>query len=131
MSRSRINPWLLFGLGTTVVMFWATRGKASEPTQSVSSNMPRRSLPELPGSMAQTAGQIQNAATLWSQLSPVQPLDSGYINFPSGSQAAAATFASGNTRMDAQGNYYVQWGGLTYQLGSQDGAGNWPAQVVG
>jgi hypothetical protein len=79
---------------------------------------------------AVTAQQIAGANSFWSTLTPVVPLASGYITFPSGSQAAAATFGGGNTAMDGNGNLYVQWAGQVYQLGSQDSAGNYPALPV-
>jgi hypothetical protein len=87
-----------------------------------------QNIPELPATMAPTAPEIGSSASLWNNLSPAPGLTSGYINFPSGAQAAAALFP---TRMDANGQYYVQWGGLVYVLGVQDGSGNWPAQAVG
>lgn len=87
-----------------------------------------QNIPELPSSMAPTAPEIGSSASLWDNLTPVQGLSSGYINFPSGAQSAAALFP---TRMDQNGQYYVQWAGLVYVLGSQDGSGNWPAQAVG
>jgi hypothetical protein len=80
---------------------------------------------------AVTGQQTAAAQQLWSTLSPVQPLDSGYITFPSGSQVAASLLGGGNTAMDGNGNYYVSWAGQVYQLGSQDSAGNWPALLVG
>ncbi len=84
--------------------------------------------PELPDTMAPTAAEVSASGSFWDRLQPVQSVDSGYINFPSGAQAAATLF---QTRMDANGQYYVQWGGLVYVLGSQDSSGNWPAQPVG
>lgn len=79
---------------------------------------------------AVTSAQVSAANQFWSTLTPVVPLASGYITFPSGSQAAAATFGAGNTAMDGNGNLYVLWGGQVYQLGSQDSAGNYPAIQV-
>jgi hypothetical protein len=78
--------------------------------------------------MAPTQPEISASGSFWDNLQPVQGLSSGYINFPSGAQAAAALFP---TRMDANGQYYVQWAGLVYVLGNQDSSGNWPAQPVG
>jgi hypothetical protein len=87
-----------------------------------------QNIPELPATMAPTAPEIGSSVSLWDNLTPVPGLTSGYINFPSGAQSAAALFP---TRMDSSGQYYVQWAGLVYVLGSQDGSGNWPAQAVG
>jgi hypothetical protein len=79
---------------------------------------------------AVTAQQVAGANSFWSTLTPVVPLASGYITFPSGAQAAAATFGGGNTAMDGNGNLYVMWAGQVYQLGNQDSAGNYPALAV-
>lgn len=79
---------------------------------------------------ATTAAQVSAATSFWNTLTPVVPLASGYIVFPSGSQAAAATFGGGNTAMDGNSNLYVMWAGNVYQLGSQDSAGNYPALLV-
>lgn len=79
---------------------------------------------------ALTSAQLNQAQAFWGTLSPVIPLASGYITFPSGSQAAATTFGGGNTAMDGNGNLYVQWAGQVFQLGSQDSAGNYPAQAI-
>lgn len=79
---------------------------------------------------AVTASQVAQAQSFWSTLSPVIPPSSGYIVFPSGSQAAATLFGGGNTAMDGNGNLYVQWAGQVYQLGAQDSAGNYPATRV-
>lgn len=84
----------------------------------------------LPGSMAATSGQLSTAASFWQSLTPVQPIPNGYINFPSGAQAAAAAFGYGNTAMDSAGNYYVLWGGQVFELGSMDANGNWPATLA-
>lgn len=79
---------------------------------------------------ATTAAQISAAVSFWGTLTPVVPLASGYIVFPSGAQAAAATFGGGNTAMDGGGNLYVSWAGNVYQLGDKDSAGNYPALLV-
>jgi hypothetical protein len=86
---------------------------------------------ELPGSSAPTADDITAGTSFWDVLNPVTPIATGYINFPSGAQAPAASFSNGLTRMDAGGNYFVQWGGQVYELGSMDAQGNWPATPVG
>lgn len=79
---------------------------------------------------ALTTAQLNQAQGFWGTLSPVMPLASGYVTFPSGSQAAAALFGGGNTAMDGSGNLYVQWAGQVFQLGAKDSAGNYPAQPV-
>lgn len=134
--------WLLGGGGLLAYLFYSRRASASTPVGPVSHLPPQGSvsqtvplpiqagtqnIPELPGSGAVTAPQVAASGSFWDSLTPVQSIDSGYINFPTGSQAAATLF---QTRMDDQGNYYVQWAGLTYLLGSQDSSGNWPAVPV-
>lgn len=86
-----------------------------------------RILPELPGSMAPTATSIGSAADYWSRMAPVQGYSSGYINFPSGSQAAAALFP---VRADVYGSPYVQWAGNLYILVGPDASGNYTATQV-
>lgn len=80
---------------------------------------------------AVTSQQVGAGQAFWSTLQPVTAINSGYITFPSGSQAAAATFVNGNTAVDGNGNAYVLWGGQVYMLGTQDSAGNYPALPVG
>lgn len=138
MTRERTNPWLWFGLGVAGIFWFATRAKAATPsapaTRAIDTGLPIQAgtvnIPELPASMAPTTGELQSSGSLWDTLMPVDPRTSGYINFPGGSQAAAATFRYGNTRVDTQGNTYVQWAGITYQLGPQDASGNWPAMLA-
>lgn len=85
-------------------------------------------IPELPGAQAPTSGELAAGGSFWDTLTPVQAISSGFINFPSGSQAAASEFLP---RMDQSGNYYVQWAGQTYGLGAMDANGNWPAILYG
>lgn len=155
---ARINPWLLFGLGAAGAMWFATRasaaskgGAAPAPSGGGSASAytpggPSVAVPGVsfapsnlqPGVLtstltavpAVTGQQVSQAQSLWDTLQPVTAIDSGYITFPSGSQVAASLMGAGNTRMDGNGNYYVQWGGQVYQLGIQDSSGNWPTQVV-
>lgn len=87
---------------------------------------------EVPGSLAPTSQQIATSGASWDTLTPVDAIASGYIDFPSGTQAAAADFSNGLTRMDpSSGEYYVQWAGETYVLGQMDAQGNWPATLSG
>lgn len=146
-TRSGANRWII-GAGLLGMIGWMLlKNKASAATPTLALPAPSstggglltspgiglpiqagtQSIPELPATMATTSDQLSSAGTFWDTLQPVQSLPSGYINFPSGAQAAAAIF---QTRMDANGSYYVQWAGLTYVLGNQDSSGNWPAQAV-
>lgn len=82
---------------------------------------------ELPGSGATTASQVGRSATLWSEMSYAPAPTSGYVNFPSGAQAAAALF---QVKVDPAGRQIVQWAGRNYALGPQDAMGNYPAILV-
>lgn len=131
---------LLFGGGAAALFIANAKATAAEENPSTvggnptlprlppSSGMPSAGPQFLPGTFAPTGSQAAAANSLWDTLQPVGSLDSGYINFPSGAQAAAALFPA---RMDEYGTYYVQWGGLTYALGSMDGLGNWSALRAG
>jgi hypothetical protein len=106
----------------------AAGGLAPSPAGSVLT-MP--ALQPLPGSMAPTQPQIAGAVSFWDTLAPATPPMSGYIQFPSGSQAAAALFGYGNTAMDNSGNFYVQWAGGVYRLANTpDRSGNWASVQV-
>lgn len=144
---ARINPWLLFGLGAAGMMWFATRAKAAS-TSGQSYTVPAldTSVPGVsfapstlqPGVLtstltavpAVTGQQAAQAQSFWNTLQPVNPPDTGYITFPSGSQVAASLLTGGNTRIDGAGNYYALWGGQVYQLGAMDSSGNWPTQLV-
>lgn len=83
-------------------------------------------LPELPGSIAVTQSEVAQASGLWAGLSSAPNLLSGWVNFPSGSQAAASLF---EVRADAAGNDYVEWSGQVYRLSSPDDSGNYTATL--
>jgi hypothetical protein len=86
-----------------------------------------QNIPELPGEKAPTASQVQSAGPFWDTLTPGTGPSSGYINFPSGTQAAAALF---QVRNDGYGSPYVQWAGLTWILTGPDASGNYTATQV-
>jgi hypothetical protein len=99
-----------------------TSGAIGLPIQAGTQN-----IPELPGSMAPTANDVTTAASYWANMAPAQELTSGYINFPSGSQSAAALFP---VRVDVYGSPYVQWAGNLYILTGPDSSGNYSATQV-
>jgi len=82
----------------------------------------------VPGSYAPTSAEVASAGSFWNQLQPVSGPGEGYVNFPSGSQAAATLLPFG---MDSAGTYYTEWAGQVFQLQGQDAQGNWPAIAVG
>lgn len=101
------------------------------PLNTAYGNLPiqqgTQNIPELPGNMAPTSNNINTAAQYWANMAPVQGFSSGYINFPSGSQAAAALFP---VRADVYGSPYVQWAGQLYILMGPDSSGNYNATQV-
>jgi hypothetical protein len=84
----------------------------------------------VPGSIAPTGSQITAAQAIWQNLTTTTGPYSGYVNFPTGSQAAAA-FLPWAT--DTAGNYYTQWAGQIYIVGvtQPDSNGNYPAKLLG
>lgn len=118
-AQSRDNAYSVPGLNTSVP------GISFAP----STLQPGILTSTLTGIPALTSAQGSQVQGFWGTLSPVVPLASGYVTFPSGSQAAASLFG-GNTAMDGNGNLYVQWAGQVFQLGAKDSAGNYPTQPV-
>lgn len=132
-ARTRsILPWLI-GAGVIGGYFLLTRkASASEVTTPNGAALlmpPSGRMPPagLPGAMAPTATEFTDAASFWTTLGAGDPLSSGYVNFPSGSQAAAAAF---QTRYDPYGSAYVQWAGSVYILIGPDSMGNYTATRV-
>jgi hypothetical protein len=110
---------------------WYTTRKASAATSTLPSVGPGFSPPApVPGAIAPTGSQVTAAAAVWSNLTPTSGPTAGYVNFPSGSQAAA-TFLPWAT--DDAGNYYTQWAGQLYivGVGYTDSNGNYTAKLLG
>lgn len=84
----------------------------------------------VPGSIAPTGSQITAAAAVWSNLTSTTGPNTGYVNFPTGSQAAAALLPWAT---DGAGNYYTQWAGQIYivGVGYTDTNGNYSAKLLG
>lgn len=97
-------------------------GPAGLPMQSGT-----QTIPELPGAEAPTATQINTAAGFWNTLTPGDSLTSGYLNFPSGAQSAAALFP---IRYDGYGSPYTQWAGKVFILTGPDASGNYTATQI-
>lgn len=78
----------------------------------------------LPGSMATTSGALSATNAIWQNLTPTTGPDTGFVNFPSGSQAAAGLL---QWATDGQGNYYTEWAGHIYliDVAQRDGQGNY------
>ncbi len=119
------------GLGAWYLYKNSAQARGTAPAGSALEPVDVTAQYELPGSAAPAAGELSSGAGLWNSLTPVDPIAAGFINFPSGTQAAASEFASGLTRMDQSGAYYVSWAGRVYRLGDMDAQGNWPAILAG
>lgn len=135
MARS--NTGLLVGaaLGLGALYFFMSR-KASAATPAgtpavgpVGSSGRAISAPTLsPGSMATTAGALTATDQIWANLTPTTGPDPGFVNFPSGSQAAAGLL---QWAADPQGNYYTQWAGHIYLVPTTfDANGNYTATTA-
>jgi hypothetical protein len=79
----------------------------------------------LPGSSATTAGALSATNAIWANLTATTGPYSGYVDFPSGSQAAAGLLPWAT---DGSGNYYTQWAGHIFlvNVGQPDSQGNYP-----
>jgi hypothetical protein len=84
----------------------------------------------VPASFAPTGSQVTATQAIWANLTPTTGPYSGYVNFPSGSQAAAV-FLPWAT--DDSGNYYTQWAGQIYIVGvtQPDMMGNYYSKLLG
>lgn len=75
---------------------------------------------------APTSTQVAQQGSIWANLKalPSSPYSSGYVNFPSGSQAAAALLP---WRTDGV-NYFTNWAGVVYSVPVEtDAYGNYTA----
>lgn len=112
-------------------LYWFTTRKASAATVApVLPSSPFAPPAPVPGAIAPTGSQVTASAAIWSNLTATTGPTSGYVNFPSGSQAAAA-FLPWAT--DGAGNYYTQWAGQIYivGVGFTDSNGNYTAKLLG
>ena len=83
----------------------------------------------VPGSIAPTGSAVTAAQAVWSNLTPSSGPNSGWVNFSTGSQAAAALLPWAT---DGSGNYYTQWAGLIYLVNVlPDANGNYSAKPLG
>jgi len=82
------------------------------------------------GAQAVTAPVSTGIANLWNTLtaSPAMSGVPGDVILPDGTDAGP--LANMQVKSDANGNVYVQVGGVIYQLGQSDANGDWPAQII-
>jgi hypothetical protein len=138
MARRSNNSNLLLGAAVLIgggYFLLSRKAQASSapaimPTASTGPGLQIRPPQPVPASFAPTGSQVTAAQAIWSNLTPTTGPYSGYVNFPSGSQAAA-TFLPWAT--DDSGNYYTQWAGQIYIVGVTlpDPSGNYPAKLLG
>lgn len=140
--RSRSNPDLL--IGAVVVLgggYWLLNRRAQ--ASMVSGNVQGGTVtfqptpggmvapPQpVPGAIAPTGSQVTAAQAVWGNLTSTTGPTDGFVNFPSGSQAASI-FLPWAT--DGSGNYYTQWAGQIYIVGVayRDMMGNYAAKLLG
>jgi hypothetical protein len=124
MARS--NTGLLIGavVGIGVLYFVMSR-KASAATPGMSVGVTPGTPTLSPGSSATTAGALSATNAIWQNLTPTTGPYAGYVNFPTGSQAAAGLL---QWATDGSGNYYTQWAGHIYLVPLvTDSSGNYTA----
>jgi hypothetical protein len=138
-----VSPWVWLGLLGAGAWALLRSGKANAATPAgllsapanpgavLQSMLPiqagTQNSPELPGERAVSQPLVAGSASFWDTLLAGPSIPAGWINFPSGSQAAATLF---QTRYDVYGSPYVQWAGLSYILTGPDASGNYTATQV-
>lgn len=127
MARSNVG--LLIGVGVVVGgYFLLTRKATAAPAVQITSPTATGIMPSapqpVPGSAATTAGALTATNAIWANLTPTTGPYSGYVNFPTGSQAAAGLL---QWATDPAGNYYTQWAGHIYavNVAQPDANGNY------
>lgn len=125
--RSNAGMWVGAAIGLGVLYFVMSRKAtaatpAGLPVQSSGGIAP----PVLsPGSSATTAGALSATNAIWQNLTATTGPYSGYVNFPTGSQAAAGLL---QWATDGSGNYYTEWAGHIYLVPLlTDSSGNYTA----
>lgn len=118
-------------IGATVAigalyLFMTRKASAASAVQVTSPTTGTVLAPSLsPGSAATTAGALTATNQIWANLTATTGPYSGFVNFPTGSQAAAGLLPWAT---DGSGNYYTQWAGHIYLVPLQtDVNGNYTA----
>jgi len=135
---ARGNSGLLVyaGVGLAALLLLNRKASAAASSSSSSSRSPVLTttpviLPPaaVPGAMAPTATTTSVSAAIWQNLTPSAGPTSGYVNFPTGSQAAALFLPWAG---DSAGNAYTMWAGQIYIVDmNADADGNYPAKRLG
>lgn len=125
--KSNAGMWVGAAIGLGVLYFVMSR----KATAATPSGLPVQSAggvapPILsPGSSATTAGALSATNAIWQNLTATTGPYAGYVNFPSGSQAAAGLL---QWATDGSGNYYTEWAGHIYLVPLlADSSGNYTA----
>jgi hypothetical protein len=146
MARSNTGALLAYGFfGAAALFFFAKKaGAAPRPAGAPGGGavLPTTPVPipppimspvtpyEIPAAMAPAVGPVTAAAAIWQNFTPIDGPSSGYVNFPSGTQAAAL-FLPWAT--DGAGNNYTMWSGQIYIVNTDtpDLAGNYYSRLLG
>lgn len=116
MAR-KSNSGMLIGAAVAIggLYFLMTRKATAAPAVQVTSpGTGTVSAPTLsPASAATTAGALSATNSIWANLTATTGPYAGFVNFPTGSQAAAGLL---QWATDTAGNYYTQWAGHIYQV---------------
>jgi hypothetical protein len=126
---ARGNASMLIGatVAIGVLYFFWTRKTSAAPQVTfpgVGAGAPMLS----PGSMATTAGALTATNQIWANLTATTGPYAGFVDFPTGSQAAAGLL---QWATDGQGNYYTQWAGHIYLVPlTTDANGNYTAGTL-
>lgn len=134
MARSNTGALLAYGFfGAAALFFFAKKAGAAPRPAGVPIPPPIMSpvTPyEIPATMAPAVGPVTAATAIWQNFTPIDGPSSGYVNFPSGTQAAAL-FLPWAT--DGAGNNYTMWSGQIYIVNTDtpDLAGNYYSRLLG
>jgi len=131
MAR-RNNTGMIFGAAALIgglYLLMTRKASAASPIQLTTPTGGTVSAPTLsPGSQATTAGALTATNQIWANLQATTGPYAGYVNFPTGSQAAAGLL---QWATDGQGNYYTQWAGHIYLVPlTTDDSGNYTATTL-
>lgn len=131
MARS--NSGAVVGIAIAAGGLWylmTRKAGAATPAVQITSPGVVGAPAAVPGALAPTASTLTATQAVWANLTVTTGPTSGYVNFPTGSQAPAG-FLSWAT--DGSGNYYTQWAGQIYivDVAAPDANGNYPAKQLG
>lgn len=131
MARKSNSGVLVGAVVALGALYWFMTRKASAATPALQTTSAGGNVlvPTLsPASQATTAGALSATNAIWANLSATTGPYAGFVNFPTGSQAAAGLL---QWATDSQGNYYTQWAGHIYLVPlTTDSQGNYTAGTL-